>query len=258
MARPIKNSCDYFPHDSGMRNHPKVKALRHKFQNGYSIWVMLLEYLTGTDGNVFEYSDLQFELIGGDFGVSVTEIREVVDYCIRLEMLFMVDGFVHSESLDERLAPVYTKRGHAKEFSSKQKRLNGRFCNSNSVTTAVSAVEKPQIKLKENRVDKTTFTKSDEYYPFDQFWIEYEKKVGPIVRLRKIWNSISVADRKLIKDYIPFYKLNNPDKKYRKNPLTFLNNRSWFDEIIQIENKELPQKNDNKYKISMLAAQARN
>jgi len=99
MARPPKNNCDYFPHDRDMRNHKKVKAIRNKFQNGYAIWSMLLEHLTGSDGNVFPYKDLEFELLAGDFGFSVTEIRDVIDYCISLEMLFLINGFVNSESL---------------------------------------------------------------------------------------------------------------------------------------------------------------
>lgn len=104
MARPQKNSCDYFTHDNDMRNHRKVKSIRNKFGiQGYAIWSMLLEYLTGIDGNEFEYSDLEFELISGDFGVSVTEIRDVVDYCIKLEMLFNNNSFIYSESLNQRL-----------------------------------------------------------------------------------------------------------------------------------------------------------
>ena len=96
MARPIKNSCDYFSHDNDMRNHRKIKSLRNKFgMNGYGIWVMLLEYLTGIDGNEFEYTDFELELIAGDFGVSVTEIREVVSYCILLELLFNNNGFIY-------------------------------------------------------------------------------------------------------------------------------------------------------------------
>ena len=61
MARPKKNNCDYFPHDNNMRNHIKVKAIRNKDPNGFAIWVMFLEHLTSSDGNVFEYSDLQVE-----------------------------------------------------------------------------------------------------------------------------------------------------------------------------------------------------
>ena len=130
MARPIKNYCDYFPHDRDMRNHRKVKAIRTKFGvTGYAIWSMTLEYLTGIDGNVFEYSDVEFELMAGDFGVSATEIRDVVDYCIKMEMLFLNNGFINSESLDERLKPVYEKRGKSKDNSKKQQRVNGKFVN---------------------------------------------------------------------------------------------------------------------------------
>lgn len=156
MARPPKNSCDYFPHDAGMRDHRKVKAIRTKFGiTGYAIWSMMLEYLTARDGNVFPYTDLEFTLMSGDFGVSVTEIRDVVDFCISLEMLFNKDGFVSSESLDERLAPVYAKRGRAKELSKQQLRSNGKFCNNNTEATVVSVTEKPQSKVKEIKVEES-------------------------------------------------------------------------------------------------------
>lgn len=162
MARPIKNNCDYFSHDNNMRNHKKVKALRSKFGPvGYAVWSMVLEYLTGNDGNVFEYSDLEFELMSGDFGVSATEIRAVVDYCICLEMLFNQSGFIHSPSLDERLAPVYLKRGVAKELSDKQRRVHGKFAISNTETPVVSVTEKPQSKVKESTVQKSTVNGSN-------------------------------------------------------------------------------------------------
>ena len=152
MARPIKNYCDYFPHDRDMRNHRKVKAIRTKFGViGYAIWSMTLEYLTGIDGNVLEYSDVEFELMAGDFGVSATEIRDVLDYCIKLEMLFLNNGFINSESLDERLVPVYEKRGRSKSNSRKQQRVNGKFVISNTVSDGVSVAEKPQSKVKETK-----------------------------------------------------------------------------------------------------------
>ncbi len=156
MARPIKNNCDYFSHDNDMRNHKKVKAVRSKFGiTGYAVWSMLLEYLTGNDGNVFEYSDLEFELMSGDFGIPATEIRAVVDYCISLELLFNVGGFVNSESLDERLLPVYEKRGKAKEISKKQQRTNGKFTANNTVVPVVTVTETPQSKVKESTVNET-------------------------------------------------------------------------------------------------------
>lgn len=152
MARPSKNNCDYFPHDNDMRNHVKVKAIRNKFKNGYAIWVMFLEYLTSADGNVFEYSDLQFELLSGDFGFNSNEIKEVIDYALKLEMVFNKNGFVNSDSLDVRLEPVYLKRGKSKEQSAKQKRINGQFVGNNAVDTVVSVTEMPQSKVNKSKV----------------------------------------------------------------------------------------------------------
>jgi hypothetical protein len=167
MARPTKNSCEYFPHDNNMRNHPKVKALRHKFANGYAIWSMFIEYLTGSDGNVFEYSDLQFELLSGDFEFSSKEIKEVIDYCVTLEMLFNDNGFIYSESLNINLAPVYKKRGLAKEQSSKQKRINGSFAKDSTVSTVVTVTETPQstvvtgAEMPQSKVDKNILNKEE-------------------------------------------------------------------------------------------------
>lgn len=156
MARPIKNYCDYFTHDRDMRNHRKVKALRNKFGvTGYAIWSMLLEYLTGADGNEFQNSEHELELISGDFGIAVTEISDVLNYCIKLEMLFEKKGFIHSESLDERLSVVYEKRQVAKDLSSKQRRLNGKFTSNNTESDGVSVETMPQSKVKKSKVKKS-------------------------------------------------------------------------------------------------------
>jgi hypothetical protein len=226
MARPKKNYCDYFPHDRDMRNHRKVKAIRTKFGPiGYAIWSMILEYLTGIDGNEFEYSDVEFELMAGDFGVSAPEIQHLVDYCIKLEMLFLNNGFIHSESLDDRLKPVYEKRGTNKDKSKKQLRVNGKFANNNTVTYGVSAPEMPQSKVKEIKVKEINIS-------FDTFWDLYDKKVGDKDKLKRKWESFGDSDRVSIMEYIPKYKLNQPDKKFRKDPQTFFNNSSWNDELI--------------------------
>jgi hypothetical protein len=126
---------------------------------------MTLEYLTGIDGNVLEYSDVEFELMAGDFGVSATEIRDVLDYCIKLEMLFLNDGFINSESLDERLVPVYEKRGRSKDNSKKQQRVNGKFVSSNTVSNGVSVAEKPQSKVNKSKV-KETIPSIEEFLSF--------------------------------------------------------------------------------------------
>ena len=187
MARPIKNYCEYFPHDRDMRNHRKVKAIRTKFGiSGYAIWVMVLEYLTGIDGNEFEFSDVEIELMAGDFGVSATEIRQLLDYCILLEILFLNNGFIKSESLDERLKPVYEKRGQNKDKSKKQLRVNGKFSIVNTEDHGVSAPEKPQSKVNKSKVNKIKEKEKekelinhfagDEIFQLWKKWLDYKSK----------------------------------------------------------------------------------
>ncbi len=72
----------------------------------------------------------------------------------------------------------------------------------------------------------------NDVYPFEEFWNDYEKKVGKKDKLIPKWRKLSDVDKINIKAYIPLYKTAQPDKKYRKNPETFLNNKSWNDEII--------------------------
>ena len=66
---------------------------------------------------------------------------------------------------------------------------------------------------------------------FEKFWEEYDKKVSKL-KTEPLWNKLSNKDRELIIDYIPEYKLSQPDKSYRKNPDVFIRNRAWEDEII--------------------------
>jgi uncharacterized protein YdaU (DUF1376 family) len=68
---------------------------------------------------------------------------------------------------------------------------------------------------------------------FDFFWNDYDKKVGDKSRLKSKWNKLSDNDRNQIMNYLPLYIEAVPDKQFRKNPETFLNNKSWLDEIVK-------------------------
>tara|TARA_R110000868_G_scaffold204221_1_gene452233 strand:- start:56 stop:802 length:747 start_codon:yes stop_codon:yes gene_type:complete len=229
MARPKKNYCDYFPHDRDMRNHRKVKAIRTKFGPiGYAIWSMTLEYLTGIDGNVFEYSDVEFELMAGDFGVSATEIREVVDYCIKLDMLFNNNDFINSESLDERLKPVYEKRGTNKDKSKKQLRINGKFASINTVIDGVSAPEMPQSKVKESKVKEIKLKFKDNISLTEN---ENQKLVSEFGK-----DTIDKAY-----EFLSSYKI---EKSYTTKS-DYLTIRRWVLEAVNKPNKTLSQQNSN-------------
>jgi len=69
-------------------------------------------------------------------------------------------------------------------------------------------------------------------FTFDEFWDLYDKKVGDKSRLKNKYDKISEPEREKIKNHIPKYKSATPDKKFRKDPETYINNKSWNDEII--------------------------
>ena len=73
---------------------------------------------------------------------------------------------------------------------------------------------------------------------FDFFWNDYDKKVGDKQKLKSKWNKLSDKDRNEIMNYLPLYIEAVPDKQFRKNPETFLNNKSWLDEIVKRTNPE--------------------
>lgn len=67
---------------------------------------------------------------------------------------------------------------------------------------------------------------------FELAWKLYDKKVGCKEKLLKKWLQIPRKERFRILDYIPRYVAATPDKQYRKNFQTFLNQKAWNDEII--------------------------
>jgi hypothetical protein len=71
-----------------------------------------------------------------------------------------------------------------------------------------------------------------EIYPtFEDFWNAYDKKVGREAAEKK-WDRLTQEDKEKIMQHIEGYKISSPDKKYRKNPETYLNQKAWNDEII--------------------------
>lgn len=66
---------------------------------------------------------------------------------------------------------------------------------------------------------------------FDEFWNLYDKKVGRDKCIR-LWRKLTAKEKRDCIAYAPLYVQAQPDKQYRKNPETFLRNKSFYDEII--------------------------
>jgi hypothetical protein len=66
---------------------------------------------------------------------------------------------------------------------------------------------------------------------FQRFWDLYYKKVDTDA-CKRLWKKLPRRDRALIFKFVPIYKQCQPDKRYRKNPATFLRHKGWLDELI--------------------------
>ena len=69
-----------------------------------------------------------------------------------------------------------------------------------------------------------------------EFWNPYDKKVHKPDSYKK-WDRLNEKDKQAIALHVPKYVEAQPDKQYRKNPVTYLNNRGWEDEIIKRYNQ---------------------
>lgn len=135
-----------------MRNDDRMLAVRTKFEHiGYSIWNMLLEKLTDAENFELKYDKKNRELWAGDFRyILETELKEIIEYFLNLELLVEENGMIFSPELKKRLAPVLEKREREREKSKGLKRRDdGAFRSGKSATHGVSAADSPQSKVKE-------------------------------------------------------------------------------------------------------------
>lgn len=123
---------------------------------------------------------------------------------------------------NERLFSEIEKRGKFIESRTNNGKLGGR-------PKKEETYGKPKGKPTKNHSED----ENENENVFEVFWDLYDKKIGEKGKIKKKFLKLSEGEIELIFAHIPKYKESQPDKKYRKNPETYLNNKSWNDEIIK-------------------------
>lgn len=80
-------------------------------------------------------------------------------------------------------------------------------------------------------------------YSFEQFWLEYDKKVDKKQTLA-VWNKLSAEDRTLAVEGMANHK-SGRERKYWKDPVRYLRDRRWEDETQTKTIKQTPKQDDN-------------
>ena len=90
----------------------------------------------------------------------------------------------------------------------------------------------PDINQMKNTVNDLPLKDNPTLDSFEIFWMYYDKKTSRNKCLAK-WNKIKPELYQTIYNHVKEYVKSTPDKKYRKNPETYLNNECWNDEIVK-------------------------
>ena len=138
------------------------------------------------------------------------------------------DSFVESTKieqyyLEERKIVFYImSRKHEEIYPSMSfaKNVFDRIANSFRDATTQTNIIKPSEKILSEKMDM-----------FNDFWNRYNKKINRDDCLKK-WKKLSIVDMQESLKMIDAYVRSTPEKKYRKNPATWIYQKGWRNEVI--------------------------
>ena len=170
MARPKKQTVDYFPH---IANSGKtIFILENQFGNdGYAFWFKTLELLATTDGHVIDTGNpSEWEFLIAKTRVSEDTAREILNLLGKLEAIdneLLQVGILWCQNLVDNVSDVYKKRKvnlpvrpDPNSFGQQKHEHSGVSDNGNPSTTIVSDNINPQSKVKETKVKETKVKES--------------------------------------------------------------------------------------------------
>jgi len=223
----------YFSHDFNVRNDDKIKHLmrKHKWE-GYGLFWAIIEELYN-NANALR---LDCEGIAYDLRTDAEIIKSIIHDFGLFEIR---GGEFGSISIERRLDERNKKSQKASESAHKRwsqckSDANALEINANALENNANALENNANASKNDAIIKGIKGKeiNNINIDFDIFWNLYDKKVGDKIKLKKKWESLTNEEREKATIHIPLYKKAKPDKQFRKDPQTYLNNKSFNDEII--------------------------
>ena len=248
MARANKVGIDYFPFDVDFFNDEKIEFTSARFGIKGEVIAIRLLCKIYRKGYFAEWNEDESTLLAkraGD-GITPSLVSEIVKELVKRgffdKSLFDRFNILSSKGIQKRYFEItsrYKKVDVIQEYllvsidEKKNVNINSINDDINSINaSSCTQIEiETKLKLKTNNAAQKNVDIIDEFN-FENFWNLYDKKVGDKSKLEKKYRKLTSDERSAIFEYIPMYKAAIPDKQFRKNPETFLNNKSWNDELI--------------------------
>ena len=236
MARPQKDTFDYFPHDTDAASDEKIEAMRTMYGNdGYAFYFILLERIYKKNGvldvqntairaaiqrNITSDSDLFDQMLGTAFDIGLFD-----------KPSFEENGILTSAAIASRAASVNGERARKRAWAEKQKVLDVKNTSNRQI---IAHKDKGKDKDKDKGINTPIPPKGDDG-SFHTFWDAYPKK-APKPQALKAFHKIKPDDL-LIQKMLSAIEKQKQSPEWTKDngrfipyPATWLNNCRWEDE----------------------------
>lgn len=229
MGRPTKTGLDYFPLDVNIDDNLELVEAEHGLQ-GFAIVVKLWQKIY-SNGYFIEWNDDTILLFSKKINSEITVLNSVVNSCLRRkifdENLFIKYGILTSSGIQKRfLTACSQSKRKSIIFINEFSLVNSEFTGFISELIPLNPEESAQRKEEESK------TKENKYERFDFFWILYEKDKGK-EDCKTEFLKLSENEIEKILIHVPKYVKSTSDINFRKDPINYLNNKCWNDEIIE-------------------------
>lgn len=236
MARPNKTGLDYFPMD--VTTDDKFELIEAKYGLiGFGVIIKLYQKIY-KEGCYLDWNEEKALLFKKQVNVDINTINAIINDAIAYNIF---DNAIYNEF------NVLTSKGIQKRFFNACDRrkvveihknliivdINSINANINWINDNIKYTKKSKVKeSKEKNIVNDDFD-------FEKFWNLYDKKVAK-APCQKLWLKLFESDRTKIFQNLPNYLKTIKDKNYQANPLTYLNQRRWEDELFN-QPKEISQ-----------------
>lgn len=179
MARPKKETIDYFSHDSNASEGRTITILENHFgHEGYSAWFKLLERVSVTRNHVIDIRNPEdFEFLSAKLKFTPVRLREILDKiaCLQgIDQQLYKAGYIWCQNFIDRLEPVYKTRNQdlpiKPEFVKSETELIGK-------ETEFVKSEIPQTKLNYSKVNNSKEKKTIKKSESERLQMNVTKKV---------------------------------------------------------------------------------
>jgi len=208
----------------------EIKLLE-KQENGYiysNLYLKLCLMSLKGEGRLLFRDEIPYDenMISIITGMPIDNIRVGIQALQKLGLIQKVDsGEIFVSDIQGMIGHGSSEAERIAEYRKKLKEIG---CN--NVTENVQQ-SSPEI---EKEIEKDIKINNES---FETFWKLYDKKTSK-PKSEKLWNKIDIKLFGSIYEHVTAYVKSTPDKKFRKNPDTYLRNECWNDEIIIVKDKQ--------------------